>query len=119
MRFKSFLDGDGYAFRLTFGADGRAHYKSRFVRTEEYVAETAADKILYRSTFGTQVWMPVSVSDGRHNFFLHSSMILQLNDCLPRNTETFMLSTIRITTVARHDTVSMTNDAIMFVERIV
>jgi carotenoid cleavage dioxygenase-like enzyme len=31
----------------------------RFVRTAEYAAEDAVDKILYRSTFGTQPAMPL------------------------------------------------------------
>jgi all-trans-8'-apo-beta-carotenal 15,15'-oxygenase len=31
----------------------------RFVRTEEYTAEDAVDKILYRSTFGTQPAIPL------------------------------------------------------------
>lgn len=47
------FDGDGMVCAIAF-AEGRAHFRNRFVRTEGYLAEQAAGKILYRGTFGTQ-----------------------------------------------------------------
>ncbi len=47
------FDGDGMISRITF-ANGRAHFRNRFVRTEGYLAEQKAGKILYRGVFGTQ-----------------------------------------------------------------
>ncbi|MDX2214409.1 MAG: carotenoid oxygenase family protein [Oculatellaceae cyanobacterium bins.114] len=47
------FDGDGMISAIAF-ADGRAHYRNRFVRTEGFVAEQSAQKILYRGVFGTQ-----------------------------------------------------------------
>lgn len=47
------FDGDGMVCRVAF-QNGRAHFCNRFVRTEGYVAEQAAGKILYRGVFGTQ-----------------------------------------------------------------
>src|SRR5579883_100052 len=47
------FDGDGMICAITF-ANGRAHFHNRFVRTEGYVAEQAAGRILYRGVFGTQ-----------------------------------------------------------------
>ncbi|MBD2497482.1 carotenoid oxygenase family protein [Nostoc sp. FACHB-280] len=47
------FDGDGMISRITF-TNGRAHFRNRFVRTEGYLAEQKARKILYRGVFGTQ-----------------------------------------------------------------
>ncbi len=47
------FDGDGMICAIAF-KNGRAHFRNRFVRTEGYVAEQAAGKILYRGVFGTQ-----------------------------------------------------------------
>ncbi|MEA5566376.1 carotenoid oxygenase family protein [Anabaena sp. UHCC 0399] len=47
------FDGDGMISRITF-VDGRAHFCNKFVRTEGYLAEQKAGKILYRGVFGTQ-----------------------------------------------------------------
>ncbi len=47
------FDGDGMISRITFQA-GKAHFRNRFVKTEAYLAEQAADKFLYRGVFGTQ-----------------------------------------------------------------
>ena len=47
------FDGDGMICQITF-QNGRAHFRNRFVRTEGYLAEQAAGKILYRGVFGTQ-----------------------------------------------------------------
>lgn len=47
------FDGDGMICAFTFD-HGRAHFRNRFVRTEGFVAEQAAGKILYRGVFGTQ-----------------------------------------------------------------
>ncbi|MDY6938510.1 MAG: carotenoid oxygenase family protein [Cyanobacteriota bacterium] len=46
------FDGDGMICSIAF-KDGRAHFKNRFVRTEGYVAEKQANKMLYRGVFGT------------------------------------------------------------------
>jgi all-trans-8'-apo-beta-carotenal 15,15'-oxygenase len=47
------FDGDGTICAITFQA-GLAHFRNRFVRTPEFVAEQKANRILYRSVFGTQ-----------------------------------------------------------------
>ncbi|HYW21752.1 MAG TPA: carotenoid oxygenase family protein [Nodularia sp. (in: cyanobacteria)] len=47
------FDGDGMISRISF-ANGRAHFGNRFIRTEGYLAEQQAGKILYRGVFGTQ-----------------------------------------------------------------
>jgi all-trans-8'-apo-beta-carotenal 15,15'-oxygenase len=47
------FDGDGMISRIAF-RNGKAHYRSRYVRTEGYVAEQEAGKPLYRGVFGTQ-----------------------------------------------------------------
>ena len=47
------FDGDGMICRFSF-KDGRAHFSNRYVRTEGYVAEQEAGRILYRGVFGTQ-----------------------------------------------------------------
>ena len=54
-RFEHVLDGDGLICRFSIdGASGRAHFKSSFVRTPDFVAEEEADAVLFRNTFGTQ-----------------------------------------------------------------
>jgi all-trans-8'-apo-beta-carotenal 15,15'-oxygenase len=47
------FDGDGMICAITFDK-GRAHFRNRYVRTEGYVAEQQAGKVLYRGVFGTQ-----------------------------------------------------------------
>ncbi len=47
------FDGDGMVSAIAF-QNGRAHFRNRFVRTEGFVAEQQAQKILYRGVFGTQ-----------------------------------------------------------------
>ncbi|MEM7553162.1 MAG: carotenoid oxygenase family protein [Cyanobacteria bacterium P01_A01_bin.84] len=47
------FDGDGMISRITF-TNQKAHFRNRYVRTEGYVEEQAADQILYRGVFGTQ-----------------------------------------------------------------
>ena len=47
------FDGDGMISRITF-ANGRAHFRNRFIRTTAYLEEQKAGKILYRGVFGTQ-----------------------------------------------------------------
>lgn len=47
------FDGDGMICAVSF-KDGRAHFRNRFVRTEGYVHEQQAGRILYRGVFGTQ-----------------------------------------------------------------
>lgn len=46
------FDGDGMICAIRFH-QGKAHFRNRFVRTEGYLAEQAAGKILYRGVFGT------------------------------------------------------------------
>ena len=46
------FDGDGMVCAITF-TQGRAHFQNRYVRTEGYLKEQEAEKILYRG-FGTQ-----------------------------------------------------------------
>lgn len=47
------FDGDGMISAIAF-TNGRAHFRNRYIRTEGYLAEQAAGRILYRGTFGTQ-----------------------------------------------------------------
>ncbi len=47
------FDGDGMICAIAF-KDGKAHFRNRYVRTEGYCAEQAAEAILYRGVFGTQ-----------------------------------------------------------------
>ncbi len=47
------FDGDGMVCAIAFD-QGRAYFRNRFVRTEGYLAEQKAGKILYRGVFGTQ-----------------------------------------------------------------
>ncbi|MEM7726277.1 MAG: carotenoid oxygenase family protein [Cyanobacteria bacterium P01_A01_bin.45] len=47
------FDGDGMISRITF-ANGKAHFRNRYVHTEGYIKEKEAGKILYRGVFGTQ-----------------------------------------------------------------
>lgn len=46
------FDGDGMVCAIAF-QNGRAHFRNRYIRTEGYVAEQQAGKILYRGVFGT------------------------------------------------------------------
>jgi all-trans-8'-apo-beta-carotenal 15,15'-oxygenase len=47
------FDGDGMVCAITF-KDSKATFRNRYVRTEGFLAESAAGKILYRGVFGTQ-----------------------------------------------------------------
>ena len=47
------FDGDGMVCAIAFD-NGRAHFRNRFVRTEGFLKEQQAGKILYRGVFGTQ-----------------------------------------------------------------
>ena len=47
------FDGDGMISAIAFNK-GQAHFSNRFVRTEGFLAEQKAGKILYRGVFGTQ-----------------------------------------------------------------
>lgn len=53
MRLQHPFDGDGMICAIAFDR-GQAHFRNRFVRTEGFLAEQAAGKILYRGVFGTQ-----------------------------------------------------------------
>lgn len=52
-RFGHWFDGDGMLHRMTFQDEG-LHYRNRYVRTPKYLAETAANRIVYRS-FGQNI----------------------------------------------------------------
>jgi all-trans-8'-apo-beta-carotenal 15,15'-oxygenase len=52
-RVNHYLDGDGYLCRITLTPEGRAFFTSKFVTTAEFSQEAAADRFLFRSTFGT------------------------------------------------------------------
>lgn len=47
------FDGDGMVCAISF-QEGKAHFRNRFVRTEAFVKEREAGKILYRGVFGTE-----------------------------------------------------------------
>lgn len=48
------FDGDGMICAISFLPNGKVHFRNRFVRTEGYVKEQAAGKMIYRGVFGTQ-----------------------------------------------------------------
>ncbi|MFP5269503.1 carotenoid oxygenase family protein [Coleofasciculus sp.] len=47
------FDGDGMICAIAFN-QGRVHFRNRFVRTEGFLKEQEAGKMLYRGVFGTQ-----------------------------------------------------------------
>ncbi|MGF1496451.1 MAG: carotenoid oxygenase family protein [Elainellaceae cyanobacterium] len=47
------FDGDGMVCAIAFD-QGQAHFRNRYVKTEGYLAEQQAGRILYRGVFGTQ-----------------------------------------------------------------
>jgi hypothetical protein len=51
--YEHYLDGDGYVIKLSISKNN-VSFRSRFVKTKEFVQEAAADKVLFRSTFRTQ-----------------------------------------------------------------
>jgi hypothetical protein len=51
-RLRHPFDGDGLVTALSVSS-GRAHFRSRYVRTAERTAEQAAGRLLYPCTFGT------------------------------------------------------------------
>ncbi|EHJ09822.1 carotenoid oxygenase family protein, partial [Crocosphaera watsonii] len=48
------FDGDGMVCAISFLPNGKVHFRNRFVRTEGYVQEQKAGKMIYRGVFGTQ-----------------------------------------------------------------
>ena len=48
------FDGDGMICAVSFLPTGKVHFRNRFVRTEGYLQEQAAGKMIYRGVFGTQ-----------------------------------------------------------------
>ena len=48
------FDGDGMVCGISFLPNGKVHFRNRFVRTEGYVQEQKAGKMIYRGVFGTQ-----------------------------------------------------------------
>ncbi len=84
-KYGHWFDGDGMLCAFTF-ADGRVHFRNRYVRTPKYVEETAAQAVLYRG-FGTQVpggfsknvlRMPANPAN-THTMF-HGGHLLALNE---------------------------------------
>ena len=61
-RYAHWLDGDGYVTALRLDG-GSATWSGRYVRTEAYAEEEAAQRVVYRTTFGTQraggPWSPL------------------------------------------------------------
>ncbi|EIE20486.1 carotenoid oxygenase [Coccomyxa subellipsoidea C-169] len=53
-QYHHMLDGDGYISAFSFAGDNQVHFRSRYVRTREFVKEQKADRVLFRNTFGTQ-----------------------------------------------------------------
>jgi all-trans-8'-apo-beta-carotenal 15,15'-oxygenase len=49
------FDGDGMISAFTFD-DGRVHFKNRYVRTEKYLAETAAEAISLSGVRYADTW---------------------------------------------------------------
>ncbi|MEY2985173.1 MAG: hypothetical protein RLZZ568_1790 [Cyanobacteriota bacterium] len=48
------FDGDGLVTAFSFTESGRVHFRSRFVKTQGYLEEQAAGRMIYRGVFGTQ-----------------------------------------------------------------
>ncbi|MDJ0662750.1 MAG: carotenoid oxygenase family protein [Crocosphaera sp.] len=48
------FDGDGMICAVSFLPNGKVHFRNRFVRTEGYIQEQKAGKMIYRGVFGTQ-----------------------------------------------------------------
>ena len=55
VRYAHWFDGDGAVQRYALGADGGVTHQARFVRTEKYLADTAAGRPV-RAAYGT--WPP-------------------------------------------------------------
>lgn len=63
VRYNHVIDGDGFVYRFSLDTQDSATATGRFVKTADFVHEEKEDKILYRSTFGTQP------SDAASNMF--------------------------------------------------
>ena len=79
------FDGDGMISAFTFD-DGRVHFKNRYVRTEKYLAETAAQAICYRG-FGTQIpgglgknFLKMPANPANTSIVHHGGHLLALNE---------------------------------------
>lgn len=73
-RYRHVLDGDGFVAMFRF-RDGLVSYTGRFVETEYYREEEAADSILYRNVFGTE----------RCGAFLTKAFDLAIKNCANTN----------------------------------
>ncbi|MEO0767944.1 MAG: carotenoid oxygenase family protein [Cyanobacteria bacterium J06649_4] len=51
-RVSHYLDGDGYVAKFAFSPEGRAYFKSRFVKTAEHQVEAQKNDLCFRTTFG-------------------------------------------------------------------
>ena len=79
------FDGDGMISAFTFD-DGRVHFKNRYVRTEKYLAETAAQAVRYRG-FGTQIpgglgknFLKMPANPANTSIVHHGGHLLALNE---------------------------------------
>jgi len=78
-RVVNVLDGDGHIVKFVVdGASKQAHMTNRFVRTEEFVAEEEQDRVLFRSTFGTQ---PPSLTGNFFNLRLKNPANTNIQFC--------------------------------------
>lgn len=48
-----YLDGDGYVIKVSFH-QGKVHFRSRFIQTDEFKREQEVNRTLFRSSFRTQ-----------------------------------------------------------------
>lgn len=80
-----FLDGHALVAGLCF-EDGRARFRSRFVRTPELVAEEAAGRILHRRVFTNipsrwaNVFKLPKGDNGNHDVYVHGGRVVASND---------------------------------------
>jgi all-trans-8'-apo-beta-carotenal 15,15'-oxygenase len=84
-QYGHWFDGDGMLCAFTI-ADGKVHFKNRYVRTPKYVEETEAQKVLYRG-FGTQVpggitknFLKMPANPANTNTVYHGGHLLALNE---------------------------------------
>ncbi len=79
------FDGDGMLCAFSF-ANGRAHFRNRYVRTPKYIEETAAKAIRYRG-FGTQIpgglrknFLKMPANPANTHTMWHGGHLLALNE---------------------------------------
>ncbi len=84
-RYGHWFDGDGMVCAFTF-ANGRVHFRNRYVRTPKYVDETEAQAVRYRG-FGTQLpgglranFLKLPANPANTNTVYHGEHLLALNE---------------------------------------